>query len=92
MPVARSLPKRVLGLSSRVLGLTSFVVLPVPVCSPSTTRLSSSYSESSSRVDPDKRIIVNHALIEGLLLWLCVRGTGVKGVKELMHMAVRQVV
>lgn len=52
--VARSLPKRASSHYSRVLGLTSSVVLLVLVCCPSTTRPSSSYSENSSRVDPDK--------------------------------------
>jgi hypothetical protein len=48
MPSRRSLPLRASSLSSRVLVPTFSVVLPVPVCYPSTTRLSSSFSERSS--------------------------------------------
>lgn len=51
MPPARSSPPRVSPLSSRVLVPTFSVVLPVPVCCPSTTRPSSSCSARSSRVD-----------------------------------------
>ena len=52
---ARSSPPRVSALSSRVPVPTSSVVLPVLVCSPSTTRPSSSSSARSTRVDLVKR-------------------------------------
>lgn len=55
MPLARLLPPRVSSLSSRALVLTSSVVSPVPVCSPSTTACSCSCSARPSRVVPVKR-------------------------------------
>ena len=56
MPPARLLPRKVLGLSSRVLVPTFSVVSLVPVCSPSTIRSNSSCSAKPSRVDLVSRL------------------------------------
>lgn len=55
MPVAKSLPRKVLGLSSRVPVPTFFVVLPVPVYCRSMTKPSFFSSARLSRVDLDRQ-------------------------------------
>lgn len=57
MPPARSSPPRASSPSSRVPVPTFSVVSPVLVCSPSTTRCSSSSSERPSRAVPAKRLV-----------------------------------